>query len=67
MKYNTSDYVGKDIQLYPGDYTVKYGTIKNVDDLGWTILITKLGGPYHYEVGDTIFISHATNFNFKFI
>lgn len=68
MNYNKENYVGKEIQLYPGDYVSKWGTIVEVDDLGWTIKITKvsrMGDPYN--VGDTIFISHSKNFTFKFM
>lgn len=68
MKYAKENYVGKSIQLYPGDTVSKWGTILNVDDLGWTIKITKINSPrYDYNVGDVIFISHSKNFTFKFM
>ena len=68
MKYVKENYIGKSIQLYPGDHVSKWGEIVNVDDLGWTIKITKQnkeGDPYN--TGDVIFISHSKNFTFKFM
>jgi hypothetical protein len=71
MKYNATKYVGKTIQLYPGDSVSKYGVIEDLDDLGWTIKITRVGkSSYHtdyFEVGETYFISHSKNFTFRFI
>jgi hypothetical protein len=71
MKYNATKYVGKTIQLYPGDSVSKYGVIEDLDDLGWTVKITRVGkSSYHaddFEVGETYFISHSKNFTFRFI
>lgn len=67
MKYNKENYVGKLIQLYPGDTTTKYGEILDIDDLGWTIKITKMNGNIRtYSEGDVIFISHSKPFSFIF-
>lgn len=68
MNYSKNDYIGKVIQLYPGDYVSKWGEILNVDDLGWTIRIVKVSkenDPYNFN--DVIFISHSQNFTFKFM
>lgn len=67
MKYVKDNYIWKEIQLYPGDTVSKYGRIIDVDDLGWTIKITKLSRQYDYNVGDIIFISHSKSFTFKFM
>lgn len=68
MKYNKENYIGKEIQLYPGDSYKKWGIIENVDDLGWTIKITDVEGyGSEYKIGNTIFISHSTPFRFKFL
>lgn len=68
MKYNKEYYVGKKIQLYPNDTYSKFGVIKNVDDLGWIIQITAVENKRgNYEVGKEYFISHSTNFSFKFM
>jgi hypothetical protein len=68
MNYAKENYIGKSIQLYPGDYISKWGTILNVDDLGWTIKITKVSIPNDpHNADDVIFISHSKSFSFKFI
>ena len=66
MKYNMENYVGKKIRLYPSDTDAKYGTIQNVDDLGWTIKITESRSK-NYTVGQEYFISHSKNLIFEFL
>ena len=41
MEYNKENYKGRRIRLFPNDTYMKKGIIKNVDDLGFTILITE--------------------------
>ena len=41
MEYNKENYEGRKIWLFPNDTYMKKGIIKNVDDLGFTILITE--------------------------
>lgn len=65
--FSEKDYVGKEIQLYPGDFDTKYGIIRKVDELGWTIEITKSNDPTLYKTGTTHFISHAKKFSFRFV
>lgn len=65
MNYNIANYVGKKIQLYPGDTDSKYGIIKNVDDLGWTIKITS-SSSRSWVAGQEYFVSHSKNFTFEF-
>lgn len=71
MKYNKENYVGKEIQLYPSDTYKKWGIIENVDDLGWTIIITNTQENYKYnnpyKTCDRIFISHSKSFSFIFL
>lgn len=71
MNYDVKKYVGKTVQLYPGDSVSKYGVIENLDDLGWTIRITRVGKSQHsyndFEVGETYFISHSKSLTFRFI
>lgn len=67
MKYNKEHYVGKRIQLYPSDSSRKFGTIVDVDDLGWTVKITSSEDDRGWKTNSTIFISHSTNFRFAFI
>lgn len=69
MKYNKDEYIGKEVQLYPGDTYKKWGVIEGVDDLGWTIKITDTEEDYSYKykIGDRIFISHSKPFTFSFL
>ena len=66
MKYSVLNYIDKTIQLYPGDTYSKYGTIVNLDDLGWTIKIIQSNSS-SYKVGKEYFISHSSDFVFEFI
>lgn len=66
MKYNKENYIGKEIQLYPGDTYKKWGIIEDVDNLGWTIKITDTEND-KYRIGDRIFISHSKMFIFRFL
>lgn len=72
MKYDATKYIGKSIQLYPGDTVSKYGKIVDLDDLGWTIKIMRVSNSRGYrdnsfEEGETYFISHSKNLTFRFI
>ena len=72
MNYDATKYIGKSIQLYPGDTAKKYGKIVDLDDLGWTIKVTSVGNNRYYtdpafEEGETYFISHSKNLTFRFI
>ena len=67
MKYNKEDYIGRKIWLYPNDTYGKKGVIKNVDDLGFTILITEAHERSSYVVGRTYFFSHSNNLTFLFL
>lgn len=69
MKYNKENYIRKEIQLYPSDTYKKWGIIENVDDLGWTIIITDMQENYNspYKIGDRVFISHSKSFSFRFL
>lgn len=68
MKYDKQNYIGKNIQLYPGEMSKRYGKILNVDDLGWTIEITDVNSGYNvYARGDVIFISHSKPFTYKIL
>ena len=46
---------------------MKKGIIKNVDDLGFTILITEAERESGYRVGGTYFYNHAKNLTFLFL
>lgn len=67
MEYNKENYKGRRIWLFPNDTYMKKGIIKNVDDLGFTVLITEANEKSSYVVGRTYFFNHATNLVFLFI
>lgn len=67
MKYNKENYEGRRIRLFPNDTYMKKGIIKNVDDLGFTILITETDEMSGYRVGGAYFFNHATNLKFYFL
>lgn len=67
MEYNKENYKGRRIILFPGDTYMKKGIIKDVDDLGFTVLITKANERSSYVAGRTYFLNHATNLTFLFL
>lgn len=67
MEYNKENYVGSKIWLFPNDTYSKKGVIKDVDDLGFTILITEADEMSGYAVGRTYFFNHANNLTFFFL
>jgi hypothetical protein len=67
MKYNKENYTGRRIRLFPGDTYMKKGIITNVDDLGFTVLITESNEKYDYRVGSIYFFNHACSLTFCFL
>ena len=55
MEYNKENYEGRRIWIFPNDTYMKRGIIKNVDDLGFTILITEADEKSGYRVGGNIY------------
>ena len=67
MEYNKENYEGRKIWLFPNDTYMKKGIIKNVDDLGFSILITETDKESGYRVGGTYFLNHASHLKFIFL
>lgn len=67
MEYNKDNYVGRKIRLFPNDTYSKKGVIKNIDDLGFIILITEADERSGYAVGRTYFFNHANELKFFFL
>jgi hypothetical protein len=67
MNYDQKDFVGKKILLYPVATFKSYGTILKVDDLGFTVKITKAHERATFQAGQTVFISHSKGFEFVFM
>lgn len=66
MNIDKKKYVGREIQIFPSDNYSKFGIITDVDELGWTVQITKSEST-HYVVGEKYFFGHARNVTFKFV
>lgn len=58
--------IGKEIQLYPGDTYPRWGIIKEVDDVGFSIKITKADARSIFKVGSTYFMTHGDKIVLKF-
>ena len=58
-------YVGKNVEMFSNNW---YAEIRNIDELGWTFVITK---PYtatgHQKMGDIIFYSHNDELRFRIV
>jgi hypothetical protein len=69
MEYVKAKYVNKRIFLYPGDTYYKYGIITDLDDLGFTVKITKShpSNGDSWKVGQEYFISHSKALMFEFL
>lgn len=67
MEYNKENYIGRKIWLFPNDTYIKKGIIKNIDDLGFTILITEAEKGSGYVLGRTYFINNASHIKFLFL
>ena len=61
-------YIGRTIQLYPGDTYAKFGELVNVDDNGILLKITKVDRDERtYKVDNVYFISFSSRLTFKII
>jgi hypothetical protein len=65
LKKLNDKYVGKNVEMFSNNW---YAEIRNIDELGWTFVITK---PYtatgHQKKGDIIFYSHNDKLNFRIV
>ena len=64
------DFVGKEVQIYPGDGVSKWGIIEEISDKGFLFRITKvsrISNSEEIEVGEILFISHSKVLTFKSI
>lgn len=67
MEYNKENYKGRRIRLFPSDTYMQKGIITNVDDLGFTVLITESDERSDYRVGRAYFLNHAMPIKFCFL
>lgn len=66
MKNNKEKYLGRTVQLYPGDTASKFGIISEVDDLGLTITITESQSE-DYIVGKEYLFMYGSKLFFMFV
>lgn len=62
-KYMTDTYLGKEVQIYPGDTYSKFGIVRDINDNGVAFEITRSEAS-RYRVGDIVFISYSNNLTF---
>lgn len=61
------NFIGKKVNLFPGDTHYREAIIENVDELGWTFKITCAHYGSGCTNGDVLFYNHASRVIFKFI
>jgi hypothetical protein len=57
-----SDFIGKEVIIYPGDTNKKMGIVLDITDAGVMFKITK---GLEYGVGDIVFISFSARLSFS--
>ena len=63
--YSRSEWIGKEVQIYPGDTRSKWGKIVGMNDAGVTFLITKYeGNDREWVVGKHKFVSYSAKLSF---
>ena len=67
MNYDQKSYVGKNILLFPIATFKSWGTITKVDDLGFTVKITKAHERATFQANTTAFIAHSSGFQFTYV
>lgn len=65
IDYDRSEWMGKEVQIYPGDTRSKWGKIVDMNAHGVTFLITKYNGTDgDWVVGKHKFISYSSKLTF---
>jgi hypothetical protein len=61
------DFIGKEVQIYPGDTHSKFGIVTDITDQGVVFKITEARWSERsdYKKGDTVFIAFSNKLNFK--
>ena len=63
--YSKSEWIGKEVQIYPGDTYNKFGKIVGMNDAGVTFLITQArDGDKEWVVGKHKFVSYSAKLSF---
>ena len=63
--FGKSEWIGKEVQIYPGDTRSKWGKVVGMNDAGVTFLITRYeGSDREWIVGKHKFISYSAKLSF---
>ena len=63
--YGKSEWIGKEVQIYPGDTYEKFGKIVGMNDAGVTFLITQArDGDREWIEGKDKFVSYSAKLSF---
>ena len=63
--YSRSEWIGKEVQIYPGDTRSKWGKIVGMNDAGVTFLITRCNdGDKEWVKGKHKFVSYSAKLSF---
>jgi len=60
----TTDFIGKEVRLFPGDTHYKFAILINIDEYGYTFKITECHINGDYTVGQIVFFNHSCKVNF---
>lgn len=64
--YSKSEWMGKEVQIYPGDTRSKWGKIVDMNEHGVTFLITRYNGnDGDWQVGKRTFVSYSSKLSFR--
>ena len=61
--YLRSQFLGREVQIYPGDTYSKFGIIRDINPAGLTFEITSSQAP-QYKLGSLYFISFSSGLNY---
>jgi hypothetical protein len=64
--YSRSEWIGKEVQIYPGDTRSKWGKIVDMNQHGVTFLITNYtGNDGEWQIGKRTFIAYSSKLTFR--
>ena len=63
----TTDFIGKEVMLFPGDTYHKFAILLNIDEYGYTFKITQCHINGDYKIGQIVFFNHSCKVTFKLV
>jgi hypothetical protein len=58
-------FLGKEVQIYPGDSYSKFGIITDITEQGVVFKITQASDRTEYKKGEIVFIAFSSRLTFK--